>query len=74
LSVLLVSVLLVSMSVVERPTRVSETFGSVSVSFAVCVVASVVDVAVVASTLLNNNCLVLSVALYTANSESPKVT
>ena len=63
LSVLLVSVLLVRVSVVERPMRESETLGNVNVSFAVCVVLSVVVVPVVARTLLNNNCLVLSVTL-----------
>ena len=63
LSVLLVNVLLSSVSVVERPINVSETFGNVSVSFAVCVISIVVDVPVVAIPLLNSNCFVLSVVL-----------
>jgi len=60
LSVLLVRVLLMRVSVVERPTNVSETFGNVSVSLVICVVSTVVDVPVVAKELLNNNCFVLS--------------
>ena len=58
-----VNVLLINTSVVLRPTSVSETFGKVSVSLAVCVVASVVDVAVAAAALLIKNCFVLSAAL-----------
>ena len=60
LFVLLVRVLLIKVSVVLRPTNVSEMLGNVSVSFIVWVVASVVAVPVVASKLLNSKCLVLS--------------
>jgi len=60
LSVLLVRVLLVRVSTVDLPTIVSLTFGNVSVSLAVCVVWTVVEVPVAASELLNNNCFVLS--------------
>jgi len=63
LSVLLVNVLLMRVSVVLRPTNVSDTFGNVSVSFPICVISTVVDVPVVARELLNNNCFVLSVVL-----------
>jgi len=63
LSVLLVRFLLMRVSVVERPTNVSETLGNVRVSLAVCVISIVVDVPVVANELLNTNCFVLSVTL-----------